>query len=502
VGQDNTLVDKFKDLPAAGKWGAALAAAASLILLPVGMHLASSQTQKPAEPAKVDKDGKPMVKSIAADSVAALGRLEPMGEVVKVSAPSSQSGATIQQLLVKEGDGIRAGQVIAILDNRTEQEAALMRAEEDVKFAQSNLAKVRAGAKVGEIEAQKAQISRLESQLQGDGATYQATKARLESQLKWDVAAQTGQVNMLSAQLAGETPTHQATVKRLEAQLKNAQIEYQRYQKLYEQSAIDASKFSAKRLEVDTISQQLAETKSKHAQTMAMLNQQILQNQATRNKLETTTREQLAEAKATYDKTLATGLKQIQEAKATLNKIAEVRPVDVQASQAELARAQATARQAKAQLDRSYIKSPMMGEVLKVNSRPGEVPSNTQGIIELGQTSQMVAVAEVYESDVSKIKVGQAATIVSEAGAFSQEVKGSVTYIGQRIGKQDILNTDPAADSDSRVVEVKIKIDPNDSQVVNRLTNAKVKIKIKTESQALANPTPSNSSTTPASQNN
>ena len=93
----------------------------------------------------------------------------------------------------------------------------------------------------------------------------------------------------------------------------------------------------------------------------------------------------------------------------------------------------------------------------------------------------MVAVAEVYESDVRKLKVGQTATIKSDSGAFSQDLRGTVSYIGLQIGKQDVLNTDPAADSDSRVVEVKIAIDPADSGNVRGLTNSKIAISIKTE---------------------
>ncbi len=99
----------------------------------------------------------------------------------------------------------------------------------------------------------------------------------------------------------------------------------------------------------------------------------------------------------------------------------------------------------------------------------------------MGQTSQMVAVAEVYESDIGKIKVGQSAEISSESGAFNKSLRGSVSYVGLQIGKKDVLSTDPAADSDSRVVEVKIKIDPSDSATVSGLTNSKVVVKISTK---------------------
>jgi HlyD family secretion protein len=479
MATDNFVVNKFKSLNPLSRWIAIGASTAAILLLPAGLHYAGMFAQKPPEAAT--QSAKIAAKPETAKAVTALGRLEPFGEVTKVSAPSSQSGkGTITQLLVKEGDKVTRGQVIAVLDNRQRLEASLAKAMEDVKVSQANLAKVKAGAKQGEIGAQKAEVSRLESQLKGDGATYVATKARLEAQLKWEPAAQAGKIQSLNAQLAGEKPTQTATIRRLKSQLANAEVDYRRFQQLYTDRAIEATKVDAKRLEVETIRQQVAEAQSKYNQTVATLSQQIIENQATKNKLTTTTVQQIAEAKANYDKTLATTQQQIAAAKATLSKISEVRSVDVVGAQAELARAQATARQAQAELAEAYVRAPNAGEILKVHARAGESPGD-KGIVEMGQTSQMMAIAEVYESDVRKLKVGQVATIKSDSGAFSQDLRGTVSYIGLQIGKQDVLNTDPAADSDSRVVEVKIAIDPTDSGNVKGLTNSKIAISIKTD---------------------
>ena len=479
MSEHNSLVDKFNSLNPLSRWVAIGASVAAILILPAGLQYAGMFAQKPPAPATADvKASKEKAEQLKA--VTSLGRLEPLGEVIKVSAPSSLGGAaTVEKLMVKEGDKVAIGQPIAILDSRPRLEAAFAKAQEDVKVAQANLAKVKAGAKQGEIAAQKAEISRLKSQLQGDGATYVATKARLQAQLKWEPAAQAGKIQVLNAQLAGEKPTQAATVRRIESQLKNAEVDYRRYQQLYTERAIEATKVDAKRLEVETARQQLAEAKSKFNQTVAMLNQQIIENQATKSKLETTIVQQIAEAKAAYDKILATSTHQIEEAQATLNKISEVRPVDVQGSTAELARAQAAARQAQAELAQAYVRAPIAGEILKVRTRVGEIPGSN-GIVEMGQTSQMVAVAEIYESDIAKVRVGQAASITSESGAFTKSVSGKVTSIGLQIGKKDVLNTDPAADTDSRTVEVKIAIDPTDSQVIRTLTNSKVTIKIST----------------------
>jgi HlyD family secretion protein len=230
MGQDNFVVEKFKRMNPVSRWITVGTAAAALLLLPAGLHHTGIFAEKP--PA-TDRAAKPAAPKPAATAVTSLGRLEPLGEVIQISAPSTQSGkGTLSQLLVKEGDQVNKGQVIAILDSRQRLEASLAKAQEDVKVSQNNLAKVRAGAKQGEIGAQQAEIDRLKSQLQGYRDSYVATKARLVAQLKWDPAAQTGKIEALNAQLAGEKPTQAATIRRLQSQLKNTEVDYKRYQQL------------------------------------------------------------------------------------------------------------------------------------------------------------------------------------------------------------------------------------------------------------------------------
>ncbi|PSB57228.1 HlyD family secretion protein, partial [filamentous cyanobacterium CCP1] len=93
-----------------------------------------------------------------------------------------------------------------------------------------------------------------------------------------------------------------------------------------------------------------------------------------------------------------------------------------------------------------------------------------------GQTHQMNVIAEVYELDINNVQVGQRATMTSHA--FSGELHGTVTRTGLQINPQNILSTDPAADVDRRIVEVKIRLDPDDSQRVSSLTNLQVNVLI------------------------
>ena len=371
--------------------------------------------------------------------VTALGSLEPKGEIVKVSAPTSSQESRVEQLLVKEGDKIKAGQIIAILDNKDRLQADVVKAEQQVKIAQVNLAKVKAGAKSGDIAAQKATIARLEAQLEGDRATQVDTVTRLKAQLSGDIAAQ------------------QATIERIEAELRNAEAEYRRYQKLYNDGAISLSVFDSKRLAMETAQKQLSEARAV-----------LVRTQATGIK-------RVSEAETALKRINSTGSKQVTEARATLDSVSEVRPVDVQAAEAEVKDAVASVNQAKEKLKQVYVRSPQAGEVLEIHTRAGEVVSS-DGIVEIGQTSQMYAEAEVYQTDISKVKVGQKAIITSNS--LPSELQGEVEWIGSKIRRQNVINTDPSENIDAKVVEVRINLDDKSSEIASKFTNLQVEVEI------------------------
>ncbi|MGL6340974.1 MAG: biotin/lipoyl-binding protein, partial [Waterburya sp.] len=89
--------------------------------------------------------------------VTALGRLEPEAEVIKLSAPLALDGDRIAKLLVEESDRVKAGQVIAILDSKNRLQDAVQQAQKQVRVSEAKLAQVKAGAKLGEIQAQREQ---------------------------------------------------------------------------------------------------------------------------------------------------------------------------------------------------------------------------------------------------------------------------------------------------------------------------------------------------------
>ena len=65
---------------------------------------------------------------------------------------------------------------------------------------------------------------------------------------------------------------------------------------------------------------------------------------------------------------------------------------------------------AEANLELAVVRSPVRAQVLEIHAYPGE-RVGPEGIMELGRTDRMYAVAEVYETDITEVQVGQRATV-------------------------------------------------------------------------------------------
>lgn len=137
--------------------------------------------------------------------------------------------------------------------------------------------------------------------------------------------------------------------------------------------------------------------------------------------------------------------------------------------------AQADLAAARAQLELSVVRSPLRAQVLEIHAYPGE-RVESEGIMELGQTDRMYAVAEVYETDISRVKVGQKALI--KTSAMDEALTGKVERISLKVGRLDVIGSDPIAKTDARVVEVFILLD--DSDPVAGYTNMQVEVEIQT----------------------
>jgi HlyD family secretion protein len=246
---------------------------------------------------------------------------------------------------------------------------------------------------------------------QGDRVQAGQTLAMLDGRAKLEAAAGKADAEVLVARRrleqvkAGAKPedraAQQAEVKRAESVAENARREYERYEKLYLTHDVTGGDVDEKR-------------------TAAEASQRSLD-----------------------------------AARARLQSLENVRPEDVAMAESELQAAIAASKEARASLDSTRVKAPVAGLILQIHAHSGEQVTDL-GILDLARTDQMYIVADVYETDISRVRVGSRADITSDL--FPGSLEGKVELVGRQVTPGEVMPSDPMAFVDRRVVPVKIRL--------------------------------------------
>lgn len=149
---------------------------------------------------------------------------------------------------------------------------------------------------------------------------------------------------------------------------------------------------------------------------------------------------------------------------------------NVDAAKAELARA-------KLDLERAAVVAPISGTILDIHATPGQRPP-AQGIMEMGDTSQMMAEVEVWQDRIGAVALGQPVELVTVA--LGQTLHGRVDSIGLTVGRQGMISDDAAENKDARVIRVMVALDQPSSSLAARFTNLEVIARIDTTAAARA----------------
>jgi HlyD family secretion protein len=283
--------------------------------------------------------------------IAAPGRVEPLSEDIKLGA---ELNGKLREVLVEEGDRVRRGQTLAILENN-DYRAQVTSAEAQLAVKEADLRRVQNGARREE---------------------------RREAF---------------------------AAVRSAEASLENARAEMERRQELFKQGV--AAREEAERYE-----------------------------------------RQYKVAKAQYDAAAE-----------------HHRFIDEEAREEDRAHAEADVRFARAQLDeararyaKTFLLSPIDGVVLRRHHRRGEIVTNSatapDPVFTLGDSSVLRVRADVDETDVSKIKLGDRSYVTADAFG-GRKFWGRVVRIGQELGKKNVRTDEPTERVDTKILETLIELD-------------------------------------------
>ena len=112
-------------------------------------------------------------------------------------------------------------------------------------------------------------------------------------------------------------------------------------------------------------------------------------------------------------------------------------------------------------LAKTVIVSPISGVVLRKHQRTGENVSAQSGspILTLGDTSRLRVRVDVDETDVARVTPGKA--VVIKAAAFGdRQFNGTVSRVGNILGKKNIRTGDPAERVDTKVLETLVDLEP------------------------------------------
>ena len=148
---------------------------------------------------------------------------------------------------------------------------------------------------------------------------------------------------------------------------------------------------------------------------------------------------------------------------------------DLKRLSAEITRAQAEQKIAEAELDNTLIAAPITGTVVKIFTRQGERIGDN-GLLQIADLSQLDVVAEVYESELPQVKIGQTGCIT--ATGFKRSYRAQVRELGFLVRKNDLNDTDPLADRDNRIIEVRLTLEPNAVADLQHQIFRQVKVRI------------------------
>jgi HlyD family secretion protein len=386
---------------------------------------------------------------------------------------SPKTAGIIKTLLVKEGDQVRQGQVIALMDDSNlrgqllqyqgqlaQQEANLQRLQagnrpEDIAKAEAQLAEAKANLQQLQAGNRPEEIAQGEAQLAEAKANLRQLQAgnRPEDIAKAEAQLAEAKANLRQLQ-AGNRPQEiaqaSARLQQAQATLKQKEGDWQRYQQLYTTGAISGQNLEQKRAERDVAQNQVLEAQQvlalqkagtrpeQIAQAQAKVEQQI---QAVALLKAGNRSEQIAQAQAKVEMQIqAVALlkagnrsEQIAQAQAKVEQQAQTlaalkagtRSEDIAQARAQVQSAQGALKTIQEQLKETKIMAPFDGIVLEKFADVGAFVSPSMGggggasassssILTLTGLRQQVVV-NLSESQITKVKLGQTVTITADA---------------------------------------------------------------------------------------
>lgn len=350
-------------------------------------------------------------------------------------------------LTVREGDIVKAGQVLVKIDPATAQ-ANLTQAQANLVQAQARLAQAKiesapnTASVKGQIDQQGANLKNAQAEFTQTQKTVDATNSSLAS------AVNDAQAKVDTA--ANALDTANANLEKEKATQKNLQVKVDRAKELLDKGYIARKDWedATTAYDVQVKQVQVASANVAAAQT-ALKNAKSQLSQA---------KTQLEIAKSKGQADVAASKAKVNQAQSTLT-VAKANSAmnpayqeNLNALRAAVSVAQAQVDQARVLLTETDLKSSIDGVVTARNADEGALASPGSPVLVVQSLQWLFFVSSIPVELGDKVRVGQQAKIMIDGGDIS-EATGTIT------------NINPSADPQSRQITLRIKVDNTDQKL-------------------------------------
>jgi len=317
------------------------------------------------------------------------------------SEVGSETGGVVEEVLVREGDRVQAGQVVARLQ-RDELLEQLNAARAAVETATRELQQVSRGSLPEEIARARAELEQAE----------QVGRARLEAAVQ--------RLRQLEAGgRAEEIGRAQAAVADAEARRKQAEADLRRTRQLFEAGALSLA-------DVEKAETALESARAAEDTTRAQL---ALAKQPARS-------EEIKAAQAEVQSARASLEQSVKAAQANLQLLLR-KPLreEVEVARARLRQAEANVRLVEERLRQRDVLAPISGIVVRRNVEPGQSVLPGASLMSIASMERVEILMETDESNIPRLSAGQSAVVVVPAYR-EQPFRAVVTQVGPEIDSQ------------------------------------------------------------------
>lgn len=402
----------------------------------------TADKQQQAKATEARKTAAPMVNVGMATTRDIVHTFEGVGSVeapfnVKIS---SKVTGLLQYLQVREGDAVKAGEVIARIDP-SQVQALVAQNQAAVAEAQSRLSQAAITTNATSVNVQS-QVRTQQAALNTAKANYNQVRGNYDATVATAQAAVTDAEGKVASAKAAIANT-EATIRSAQANVKNAQVRYDRTNGLYKQGFVAAQDVDDARTQVNVQVAALNVTQSQRDAAKSALDSANAQLESAKQNVSIVTKKGQSDIQAA-----ASAVKQAQAAldyaRANTSQ-APAYQANLAALRSAVTAAQAQLQNAQAQLSDTVLRSTINGFVTARYADPGTVMTAGAPIVSV-QSEKLVYVDVPIPEEIRRFaKIGEAATAIFDAYP-GQKFQGTITAVN------------PAADPQSRQFTLRVSL--------------------------------------------